>query len=104
MRGFGSKGWLGVEVEVEVDVVVVGAAMVERRLDMAVSERASMNSFTMKSRLEKSSRVKLGPMGKTERGVDIVDALSGVMMPAPGLQGSLGGGKVNVCAIVGVEW
>lgn len=79
MRGFGSKGWLGLVVEV--DVVEVGA--VERRLEIAVSERDSMNSLTMKSRLEKSSSVKLGPLGKTERGVDVVDALSGVMMVVP---------------------
>lgn len=79
MRGFGSKGWF---------VVEVGAVTVERRFEMALSERASMNSLTMKSLEEKSSRVKLGPLGKTERGVDW---LSGVMVP--------GGRGVTVSAI-----
>lgn len=48
---------------------------------MAVSESASINSLTIKSRLEKSSSVKLGPLGKTERvGVEeTMDALSGIM-------------------------
>ena len=67
MRGLGSKGWLAAPV--------VPAS--ERRLEIAVSERASMNSFTMKSRLEKSSRVKLGPWGNTVRAEFVVmDALS----------------------------
>jgi hypothetical protein len=89
MRGLGSKGWFGVVVD-----VVVGGGTVERRLEIAVSERASMNSFTMKSRLEKSSRVKLGPFGKTERGVDVVDALSSVMVA-----GWPRNGRGDVCAM-----
>jgi len=54
---------------------------VERRLEMAVSDRDSMNSLTIKSRLEKSSRVKLGPLGKTERGME-EDEFSGVIVLA----------------------
>lgn len=57
--------------------------MVERRLEIALSERDSINSLTMKSRFEKSSRVKLGPLGKTERDAgleEFMDALSGILV------------------------
>lgn len=53
INGFGSKAWF---------------AGPERRLaGTAVSARESTKSLTIKSLLEKSSRVKLGPVGNSER-------------------------------------
>jgi hypothetical protein len=76
MKGLGSNGWL---------------ADCERLLDgCAFSERDSMKSLTIKSRLEKFSSVNAGPLGKSVRPEEeLAWDLTDSAMPGEGVKGTL---------------